>query len=157
MDSLESDIRNADSLLMKYSGIRQIKNLQTIPGIGLFSVMVIYSEIGHIGRFMDSGHLSSYAGMIPSLRQSSDIIHHGMNTNQGSGYPRWIPVERLRINMINDPGSSISSYYKHPARGKGKIKAIYWILKENRPYYSGNQDQHAGPGFPTDGKHRKCD
>ena len=54
--------------------------------------------------------------------------------------------------MINDPGLTITSFYKHLVRGKGKskatiaasnklLKAIYWILKEKRPYYSRNQAQ----------------
>ncbi len=54
--------------------------------------------------------------------------------------------------MINDPGSTITSFYKHLAKKKGKskaiiaasnklLKAIYWILKENRPYYSRNNAQ----------------
>ena len=114
--------------------------------------MVIYSEIGDIGRFSDSGKPVSYAGMIPSVRHSSDIIHHGRITYQGSRYLRWITVESLHTHMINDPGSSISSFYKHLAKGKGKskaiiaasnklLKAIYWILKDQRPYYSKNNAQ----------------
>jgi hypothetical protein len=54
--------------------------------------------------------------------------------------------------MINDPGLTITSFYKHLVRGKGKskatiaasnklLKAIYWTLKEKRPYYSRNQAQ----------------
>jgi transposase len=152
MDSLESEIRKIDSSLASYVGVEGIKNLQSVPGIGLFSAMVIYSEIGDINRFGDSGKLISYAGMIPSVRQSSDIIHHGRITYQGSRYLRWIVVEALHTHMVNDPGSSISSFYKHLSKGKGKskaiiaasnklLKAIYWILKENRPYYSKNQAQ----------------
>jgi transposase len=90
--------------------------------------------------------------MIPSVRQSSDIIHHGRITYQGSSYLRWIIVEALHTHMINDPSSTITLFYKHLVRGKGKskatiaasnklLKAIYWILKENRPYYSKNQAQ----------------
>lgn len=152
MDSLEAEIAKIDSAIGGYAKLDGIKNLQTIPGIGLFSAMVIYSEIGDIGRLSDSGKLVSYAGMIPSVRQSSDIIHHGRITYQGSRYLRWIIVESPHTHMINDPGSSISSFYKHLAKGKGKskaiiaasnklLKAIYWILKDQRPYYSKNNAQ----------------
>ena len=74
------EIRKIDSLMENYSSIPGVINLQTIPGIGLFSALVIYSEIGGIQRFSDSGKLISYAGMVPSVRQSSDIIHHGRIT-----------------------------------------------------------------------------
>ena len=148
MESLEAEIRNAGIMEM-YRSIPSVINLQTIPGIGLFSAMVIYSEIGDIERFSDSGKLISYAGMIPLVRQSSDVIHHGRITYQGSRYLRWIMVEALHSHMINDPASTITSFYKHLAKRKGKskaiiaasnklLKAIYWILKENRPYYSRN-------------------
>ena len=149
MESLEAEIRNIDSLLERYRSIPGVLNLQTIPGIGLFSAMVIYSEIGNIHRFSDSGKLISCAGMIPSVRQSSDIIHHGRITYHGSRYLRWIIVEALHSHMINDPGSSITSFYKHLAKGKGKsraiiassnklLKAIYWILMDQRAYYFRN-------------------
>lgn len=103
MESLEAEIRKTDSLLERYSTIPGVINLQTIPGIGLFSALVIYSEIGYIERFSDSGKLISYAGMIPSVRQSSDIIHHGRVTYQGSRYLKWMIVEALHSHMINVP------------------------------------------------------
>ena len=90
--------------------------------------------------------------MVPSVRQSSAIIHHGRITYQGSKNLRWIIVEALHTHIINDPGSTITSFYKHLAKRKGKskaiiaasnklLKAVYWILKENRPYYSRDQAQ----------------
>ena len=47
----------------------EIGNLQTIPGIGLFSAVLIYSEICDITRFQDSTKLLSYARLVPSVRQ----------------------------------------------------------------------------------------
>ena len=103
MESLEAEIRKVDSLLERYKSIPGVINLQTIPGIGLFSAMVIYSEIGDIERFNDSGKIISYVGMIPSVRQSSDIIHHGRVTYQGSRYLKWMIVEALHSHMIKVP------------------------------------------------------
>lgn len=56
------------------------EELQTNTDIGLFSSFVIYSEIGDFRRFSDAGKLISYSGMVSSLRQSSDVIHHGRIT-----------------------------------------------------------------------------
>ena len=52
MESLEVEIRKTDSFIEKYASIPGVINLQTIPGIGLFSSLVIYSEIGGIDRFL---------------------------------------------------------------------------------------------------------
>ncbi len=96
MDSLEAEIGKIDSSIEKYANLTEIKNLQVIPDIGLFSVIVIYPEIGDILRFRDSSYLVSYSEMIPSVRQSSDVVHYGRITYEGSRYPRWIIVEALR-------------------------------------------------------------
>ena len=93
MESLEMEIRKVDSLMERYASIPGIIDLQTVPGIGLFSALVIYSEIGDIQRFRDSEKLISYAGMAPSVRQSSDVIHHGRITYQGS---RYLPCFMMR-------------------------------------------------------------
>lgn len=59
MESLEAEIRNTDSLSQRYKSIPGVINFHTIPSISLFSAMVIYSEIGDIERFTDSGKLIS--------------------------------------------------------------------------------------------------
>ncbi len=148
---LEEEIKRIDLKLRNYSSIDEVFLLQSIPGIGLFSALVIYSEIGGIERFTDSSHLLSYAGMIPTVRQSADVIHYGRITKEGSSYLRWIMVEAIHSHLRFDPGSSISAFYKHLAKRKGKKKAIvaasnkllrtvFWILKDRKPYYS-NQAQ----------------
>ena len=71
-----------DRDLKIYSDMAEIRNLQTIPGIGLFSAVLIYSEIGDITRFQDSTKLLSYAGLVPSVRQSSDTVHYDHITHQ---------------------------------------------------------------------------
>ena len=43
------------------------KLLITIPGIGPITAMTIIAEIENITRFPSYRHLSSYAGLVPSL------------------------------------------------------------------------------------------
>jgi len=43
LNAMEDEVRNIDRDLMKYQDIEEIKLLQTIPGIGLFSALMIYS------------------------------------------------------------------------------------------------------------------
>jgi transposase len=50
MESLEAETRKIDSLLERYRPFPGVINLQTIPGIGLLSALVIYFEIGDIQR-----------------------------------------------------------------------------------------------------------
>ena len=123
-----------------------MKLLITIPGIGLFSAVLIYSEIGDIRRFPDSSKLLVYTGTIPSVRQSADVFHYGHITYQGSKYLRWNITEALHVHMRFDPRSSVSRFYKRISKGKKiskalvaaankLVKIVYWVLKEKRPYY----------------------
>jgi len=45
LNAMEDEVRNIDKDLMKYQDIEEVKLLQTIPGIELFSALMIYSEI----------------------------------------------------------------------------------------------------------------
>ncbi len=83
LSGLEQEIRRIDRDLKKYEDIEDVKLLMTIPGIGLFSALIIYSEIGDIHRFPSSSKLLSYAGTIPSVRQSSDVTQYGRITRRG--------------------------------------------------------------------------
>ena len=152
LNGLTEEVKNIDKGLKKYEDIPEVKLLQTIPGIGLFSALLIYSEIGTIDRFPDSSKLLSYAGMIPSVRQSSDVIQYGHITHQGSKYLRWILSECLHVHMRFDPSSSVSKFYRRVSKGKKKkgkalvasanklLKIIYWVLREKRPYRSSSTE-----------------
>ena len=64
--------------------------INSIPGIGNYSALVIASEIADIERFNDSHKLCAYAGVVPSVRNSADTIHHGSITKRGSMTLRWV-------------------------------------------------------------------
>lgn len=49
---------------------KEIVLLKTIPGIGDYSAMLIYSEIADIKRFPDPKHLHAYSGACPGIQQS---------------------------------------------------------------------------------------
>jgi len=145
LEDIEKEIKIVENEIQKYSDIEEVKLLMTIPGIGLVSALIIYSEIGDINRFSNSNKLISYAGLNPTTRQSSDVIYHGHITRQGSPYLRWILTECVHIHLIKDSQSNLSNYYRRMVKRIGKKKAIiasaskllkiiYWILKEKREY-----------------------
>jgi len=67
--------------------------LMTMPGISFYSALLILSEIGDINRFPSSGHLASYAGLVPSVYSSGGKTRMGRITKTGSKYLRWVLVE----------------------------------------------------------------
>ena len=54
--------------------------LTTILGIGEYSVLAIIAEVGDVARFSDSRNLCAYAGVVPGVRNSTEIVHPGRIT-----------------------------------------------------------------------------
>lgn len=69
------------------------KLLKTIPGVGWFSALLLAAEIDGVNRFADEEHLQSYAGLVPSTRQSGNVSHSGHISKQGNSLMRWILVQ----------------------------------------------------------------
>src|SRR5437763_5007743 len=63
--------------------------LETIPGIGWYSAVLLVAEIGDILCFQDKRALANYAGLVPWLRESADKRHSGGITRVGSPWLRW--------------------------------------------------------------------
>jgi len=118
----------------------EVRLLITIPGIGAYSALLIFSEIGDINRFSSEEKLFSYAGLIPRIHQSGQTSYHGRITKEGSKHLRWILVEAIRIHIQYAPDSNITKYYyrlkkKKPgniatiAAARKLLQVIYHMLK----------------------------
>lgn len=90
--------------------------LQTIPGIGPYSAMVILAEIGDIGRFPTKRSLASYAGLVPRVRESAGKRSYGSITHAGSETLRWILLQVAQVAARNAPAAR--SYYERLKRKK---------------------------------------
>ena len=150
---LESVIKETDKLerIFKKEGRsrKDIQLLTTIPGIGSYSALLIYSEIGDIHRFPCEEKLFSYAGVIPSVHQSGEHKYHGHITKQGSKYLRWILTEAVRIHLIwtenHEVETTISRFYQRMQKKKPEnvaaiaasrklLQIIYHMLKNQNEF-----------------------
>jgi hypothetical protein len=97
--------------------------LQTIPGIGAYSAMVILAEVGEIGRFADKKALASYAGLVPRVRESAGKRSFGGIGRQGSGTLRWIMLQVAQVAARHSP--AVRSYQEHLRRKKrGQVAKV---------------------------------
>jgi len=119
--------------------------IKSVPGIGDYSALVLASEIGGINRFNDSHKLCAYAGVVPSVRNSADTIHHGSITKRGSMTLRWVLTQCVHAHAIHAKDSDITKFYNRIKKKRGSSKAavaasskilrvIYWLLKERREF-----------------------
>ena len=83
--------------------------LQTIPGIGPYSAMVILAEIGEIGRFPTKRSLASYAGLVPRVHESAGKRSYGSITRAGSETLRWILLQVAQVAARYD--SAAHAFY----------------------------------------------
>ena len=144
------EIKNLE-LELKKEGRRyeETSLLTTIPGIGVYSALIILSEIGDITRFPCEEKLYAYAGVIPSVHQSGDHIYHGHITKQGSKHLRWILTEAVRIHLIwmkrQNHETSITRFYQRLRKRKPEnvaaiaasrklLQIIYHMLKNKNEF-----------------------
>jgi transposase len=91
--------------------------LQTVPGIGAYSAMVILAEVGEIERFATKRALASYAGLTPSVRESAGRRKRGGIGHHGSGTLRWIMLQVAQVAARHSPAA----------------RAWYQRLKQRKP------------------------
>ena len=98
--------------------------LMTIPGIASIRAMDLLAEIGEINRFPTADKLCSYAGLVPSVRQSGSTLHFGKLIKQSSKALKHVLVETSWNLVSTREGNPLQEFYKKLAKKKGKQKAI---------------------------------
>jgi transposase len=104
------------------------KRLQTMPGIGEYSALLIVLELWDIDRFPDTKHLASYVGLVPSVHQSGQTLRYGSLTKRGNRYLRWI--------LVQDAWTAIRTCWRyrgmheHYAAKQGRTRAIIPIARQ---------------------------
>lgn len=117
----------------------RVKWLASIPGIGVYSAMILLSEIGEVQRFSSAKALYSYAGLVPWVRESAGHQSRGPITRCGSPRLRWVMVEAAHTAARHSPAAK--QYFdrlrrrKHPhvarvALARKLLGAAYALLRD---------------------------
>ena len=106
----------------------RIKWLETIPGIGWYSAILLVAEVGDIRRFADKRALSNYAGLVPWLRESADKRRSGGITRVGSPWLRWILVEAAHTALRTAP--EVQQWAQARLRKKHKNTVVVAIARK---------------------------
>ena len=143
-DALSVEIQGLDTDVKRAArGNPIVKQLTTMPGVGVFSALFVQAEIGSLDRFHSSHELAAYAGLVPTTRSSGGKTTHGGLGKASNRWLKWILVE-IVVTLKLAPGP-VGTYYRHLLRAKGKPKAQtaaarklcryrYWMLKEGWTY-----------------------
>lgn len=92
--------------------IPEARLLQTIAGIGPHRALVICAEALPIARFATPDHLASYAGLVPTSRQSgARPVRHGAIPAGANRWLRGALVRAVVAHVRAEPESWLSRYY----------------------------------------------
>src|SRR6516164_1812391 len=94
IDALQERIDRLDwEIRQRARSDPRVKVLTQLPGVGLFTALVIVAETGDISRFASARQLASWAGLTPTVRGSDRVAHYGHISKQGSVWLRWVLCE----------------------------------------------------------------
>ena len=83
--NIEAQIKAIDTYLENYAKKNAtVKNLMTIPGIGLISAVTLYAVIGNPDDFPSSRHFASFAGFAPSVSGTGGVVNVGSISHSGN-------------------------------------------------------------------------
>jgi len=126
-----------------------MKNLQTIPGVGPIVAYAFTAHVGDGSRFSTGAQVSNYIGFVPRLDYSGTIQREGSITKRGNGYLRgllvqaaWVMVRCKRESSLKDRYVCLTVF-----GGKGRKKTIvsigrrlaelmYSVLRDKSSYES---------------------
>ena len=109
---------------------KQANLLMTIPGIGSIRAIEIIAEIGEIHRFPSSNRLASYAGLVPSIKQSGSSLRFGRLVKQSNKNLKSVFIETSWNLIRPKEGNRFRNFYLKLSKKKGKQKAICAVARK---------------------------
>jgi transposase len=117
--------------------------LRSIPGVGPFIAIALLSEVGDIRRFKGIDKLSSYVGLVPSVRSSGEKSHTCGITPRSKRLLRSYLIEAAWIAAKQDP--PLMQYYQERKGADHKkliikmasktLSRMYHVVKTGEPYH----------------------
>ncbi|HVO93508.1 MAG TPA: transposase [Terriglobales bacterium] len=126
----------------------EVKLLMSLPGVGFILAVVIFSEVGDVGRFASASHLGSYSGTAPRIRASGGKFHIGKLRSDVNRYLKWAFLEAANAISLNRRRwlrRHVSGLYEQVRSRRGHQTAVgavarhlaestYWMLKRGEEY-----------------------
>jgi len=124
IETLTEEIKQLDQKIEETaSSIDAVERLMTIPGVGAYSAVTIYAELGEVGRFDSEKEAVSYAGLDPVIRESGDSRKAGGISKEGSAHLRWVLVQ-CTLSAVHRAGDEyLSRFYERLDKRKHSMVA----------------------------------
>ena len=129
-----------------FRGNRMYELIQTIPGFGFVSAAYLTSMIMELDRFTDKRMFTAYFGVVPRVRESSDVSHRCATTHRGDEDIRRLVMQAafVHVNTVQD---SVVKRMWDRLKGRGKsfrevqcacarklLTVVWAVVRDDRPY-----------------------
>lgn len=104
------------ALALRAKDMPEVRILLSIPGVDVYSAVLILTEIGDVSRFPSPKHLASYAGLAPRVHASGERSYTGHISKKGRKHLRWI----------------LGQVIQHAVRKPGRLQAFYLRLRQRK-------------------------
>ncbi len=101
----------------------QVNSLIVLHGVGLFTAMVVISELGDVSRFRRAKQVGAYTGLTSRVDQSGSHSYSGHITRQGSSWLRHVLVEAA-MKIVHDDVGLANFYARIRKRSSAKIARV---------------------------------
>lgn len=140
IDRLKAEIEQ------RAASVEQTQLLQTAPGVGALSAMVIHAELGEVDRFDTADQVVSYAGLDPTVQESADSRTEGGISKEGNSHlrNRVVQCASTAVHTVEDP--YLTDFYKRLRRknkpkkvalvatGRKLLVSLYYMLTRSEEY-----------------------
>lgn len=147
---LNTELKLVDETIREaIKGVEAIQRLKTIPSVGDVVAATIYAWVGDVSRFASARLLASYAGLVPSVRQSGSTLQLGSITKAGSPQLRAVLVQAGHVLLFRCASEEslplkMIAQRVHTSRQRRKIAVVaaarhilriaYYVLRDNSAY-----------------------
>jgi len=101
----------------------EVEALLVLPGIGLYSALMVVGEFGDVTRFRMAKQAAAYTGLTTRVFQSGDTCRHGHISRQGSAWLRWILLEAA-MKFVRKDVPLANFYERIRKRASAKIARV---------------------------------
>jgi transposase len=135
-----------DREIGKYKN-KDIELLKSVPGIGEVASKTIYAAIETIKRFRKAKKLTSYCGLVPSVRSSGERTEYGHITREGRSEVRRVAIQGAHAVLRSKSSESrpLRIWHERVAKRRGfktalvglarrLLHIIFYVLRDQREY-----------------------
>jgi transposase len=144
LEFLQQQIARTDKLIAELAkGDEAVRQLASVPGVGVFLSVLIRWEVDRMERFHQAKKFASYTGLVPSTYASGNRTVHGKLTKQGNKWLRWAFIEAVSPAVRSSP--YLRTYYQRIKLRRGvkdaraatarKIAELAWTVWTEHRYY----------------------